>query len=389
MTTSTLHQTVFDSPVGPLTLVASADGVGTKLKVAHMAGRHNTVGQCLINHCTNDILVQGATPLFFLDYLGAAALEPKVFEDVVAGLAKACRENGCALLGGEPAEMPGLYPKGEYDLVGTIVGQVEKKKVITGKSIRKGDVLIGLPSNGLHTNGYSLVNRLIERGDVDLDSTPAGWDETLADALCRPHRSYLAPMMALRDSVDVRAVAHITGGGLQDNLPRVLPDGVGARIDRSSWHPNAVFDWILEKSGMDRDEAYHVFNMGCGLVVIQGDQHGLQPGFLARVVLLVFVGAAYDEQRRRRAGEIVRVALAGVDEQVDRQAAPVEAHGLRARLLCAASERLIRTALAITDQVPVRVLPLTGAPQRALQNHAHQSLLAVAQAQLRSRKALR
>ena len=152
---------LFKSPGKDFLIVASADGVGTKLKVAHMAGKHNTVGQCLINHCTNDILVQGATPLFFLDYLGAAALEPKVFEDVVAGLAKACRENNCALLGGETAEMPGLYPKGEYDLVGTIVGQVEKKKVITGQSIRKGDVLIGLPSSGPHTNGYSLARKVI------------------------------------------------------------------------------------------------------------------------------------------------------------------------------------------------------------------------------------
>jgi len=259
---------LFKSPGKDFLIVASADGVGTKLKVAHMAKKHNTIGQCLINHCTNDILVQGATPLFFLDYLGAAALEPKVFEDAVAGLCKACRENGCALLGGETAEMPGLYPKGEYDLVGTIVGQVEKKKVITGQSIRKGDVLIGLPSTGLHTNGYSLARKVIfDTAKKKLSDLVPGTKTTFEKALLAVHKSYLHPIVALMKKVKVHGMAHITGGGLVDNVPRILPDNVDAVFDRSTWKTPALFEFIEQAGKVDHEEMYRVFNMGIGMVL--------------------------------------------------------------------------------------------------------------------------
>jgi phosphoribosylformylglycinamidine cyclo-ligase len=259
---------LFKSPGKDFLIVASADGVGTKLKVAHMAGKHSTIGQCLINHCTNDILVQGATPLFFLDYLGAAALEPKVFEDAVAGLCKACRENGCALLGGETAEMPGLYPKGEYDLVGTIVGQVEKKKVITGQSIRKGDVLIGLPSTGLHTNGYSLARKVIfETAKKKLSDLVPGTKTPFEKALLAVHKSYLHPVVALMKKVKVHGMAHITGGGLVDNVPRILPDNVDAVFDRSTWKTPAIYEFIEEAGNVDHEEMYRVFNMGIGYVI--------------------------------------------------------------------------------------------------------------------------
>lgn len=259
---------LFKSPGKDFLLVASADGVGTKLKVAHMAGKHNTVGQCLINHCTNDILVQGATPLFFLDYLGAAALEPKVFEAVVAGLSKACRENGCALLGGETAEMPGLYPKGEYDLVGTIVGQVEKKKVITGASIRKGDVLIGLPSSGLHTNGYSLARKIIfQKAKKKLSDLVPGTKTPFEKALLAVHKSYLNPVVSLMKKIKIHGMAHITGGGLVDNVPRILPDNVDAVFDRSTWKTPAIYQFIEEAGKVDHEEMYRVFNMGIGYVI--------------------------------------------------------------------------------------------------------------------------
>ena len=209
--------------------------------------------------------MQGAVPLFFLDYLGAAALEPNVFEDAVAGLCKACRENGCALLGGETAEMPGLYPKGEYDLVGTIVGQVEKKKVITGESIRKGDVLIGLPSTGLHTNGYSLARKVIfETAGKKLSDTVPGTKTTFEKALLAVHKSYLNPVVALMKKVKVHGMAHITGGGLVDNVPRILPGNVDAVFDRSTWKTPAIFEFIEEAGKVDHEEMYRVFNMGIG-----------------------------------------------------------------------------------------------------------------------------
>ena len=250
-------------------LVASTDGVGTKLKVAAMMNRHDTVGQDIVNHCVNDILVQGAKPLFFMDYVGTAKVEPAVFKSVVSGLCKACRENKMALLGGETAEMPGLYPVGEYDLVGTIVGTVAKKDLVTGKSIRAGDVIIGLPSGGLQTNGFSLARRVI----FDLcqyswqDKLP-GTNQTFDEALLAVHKSFLKPVSALLSKIKVNGMAHITGGGFPDNIPRVLPKTVNAEIDRNAWEVPTIFKFIQNQGKVDRDEMYRVFNMGIGFVVI-------------------------------------------------------------------------------------------------------------------------
>ncbi len=262
-----LHKT----PPGKDTiLVASTDGVGTKLKVAAMMNRHDTVGQDIVNHCVNDILVQGARPLFFMDYVGTSKVDPLQFKSVVSGLCKACKENHMALLGGETAEMPGLYPAGEYDLVGTIVGYVKRSELITGKSIRAGDVIVGLPSGGLQTNGFSLARRVI----FDLcqyswqDKVP-GTDQTFGDALLAVHRSFLRPVAKLLDrKVRIVGMAHITGGGFQDNIPRVLPKAVNAEIDRSTWEVPTIFKFIQNQGHVDRDEMYRVFNMGIGFVLI-------------------------------------------------------------------------------------------------------------------------
>ncbi len=250
-------------------LVASTDGVGTKLKIAAMMKKHDTVGQDIVNHCVNDILVQGAKPLFFMDYVGTSRVDPVVFKSVVSGLCKACRENKMALLGGETAEMPGLYPLGEYDLVGTIVGTVSKSKLITGKSIRAGDVILGLPSGGLQTNGYSLARRVV----FDLcqyscrDKVP-GTNQTFGDALLAVHKSFLKPVTALMEKIKINGMAHITGGGFSDNIPRVLPKSVNAEIDRATWTVPTIFNFIQNQGKIERDEMYRVFNMGIGFVVI-------------------------------------------------------------------------------------------------------------------------
>ena len=260
---------LFKSPGKDHLLVSSVDGVGTKLKVAHLANRHDTVGQDLVNHCVNDILVQGAKPLFFLDYLGTAALKPAVFEDVVGGFCKACKQNNMALLGGETAEMPGLYPKGEYDLVGTVVGSVERKKLITGKKIKKGDVIIGLPSTGLQTNGYSLARHIIfKKAGMKLSDVIPGTKTTFEKALLAIHKSYLHPVSAIMNKVNVHGMAHITGGGLYDNIPRILPKTVDAVIDTSSWKTPAIFSFMQEAGKVSRDEMYRVFNMGIGYMLI-------------------------------------------------------------------------------------------------------------------------
>ncbi len=265
---------LFQSPGKDALLVSSADGVGTKLKVAVMAGRHDTVGQDIVNHCVNDILVQGAYPLFFLDYVGAARIDEGVFAQIIEGLCKACRENACALIGGETAELPGLYPAGEYDLTGTIVGAVEKKNLITGKGIRAGDVLIGLPSSGLHTNGYSLARRAIfEQAKLKISDRLPGTKQTVGEALLAVHKSYLKPIRALMARMKIQGLAHITGGGFPDNLPRVLPKGLCAVIDRSTWKIPALFAFIQEKGRVDREEMYRVFNMGIGMVVVVREDH--------------------------------------------------------------------------------------------------------------------
>ncbi len=250
-------------------LVASADGVGTKLKVAFMMNRHTTIGEDLVNHCVNDILVQGARPLFFLDYLATGRLSPDVAVDIVSGLARACKANGCALLGGETAEMPGFYANREYDLAGFIVGLVERSKVLTGDRIGVGDALIGLPSSGLHTNGYSLARR------IAFDTLMLGIHDHIpelgvgiGEALLRPHRSYLNPVLPLVDDGLINGMAHITGGGLTDNVPRVLPEGTAARIDRASWDLPALFAWLVRKGDVPDADAWRTFNMGIGMVLV-------------------------------------------------------------------------------------------------------------------------
>ena len=262
---------LFKVPAGrDQVLVASTDGVGTKLKVAAMTGRHDTVGQDIVNHCVNDILVQGAKPLFFMDYVGTAKVDPEVFRSVVSGLCKACKENHMALLGGETAEMPGIYPAGEYDLVGTIVGCVEKSKIITGKSIRAGDIIVGLHSGGLQTNGYSLARKVIfDHCQMSWKDKVPGTDKTFGDALLAVHKSFLKPVSALlANKVNITGMAHITGGGFQDNIPRVLPNVVNAEIDRASWEVPTIFKFIQNQGHVDRDEMYRVFNMGIGFIVI-------------------------------------------------------------------------------------------------------------------------
>jgi phosphoribosylformylglycinamidine cyclo-ligase len=249
-------------------LVASADGVGTKLKVAFLAGRHDTVGIDLVNHCVNDILVQGAAPLFFLDYLGTGRLSPEVAERIVAGMAQACRQNGCALLGGETAEMPGFYADGEYDIAGFIVGAVEREQLIDGRRIAAGDVLVSVPSNGLHTNGYSLARRIVfETLGLDVDDPVPELGQRVGDALLEPHRSYLPLVGPLVSSGRIKGMAHITGGGITDNLPRVLPPGTAAVVRRAAWEVPPIFGWLQRSGNVPDEDMLRTFNMGIGLIV--------------------------------------------------------------------------------------------------------------------------
>ncbi len=250
-------------------LVASTDGVGTKLKVAIAAGVHDTVGQDLVNHCVDDILVQGARPLFFLDYVAAGRIRPEVVGSVLEGLAKACRENGCALLGGETAEMPGVYAEDDYDLAGTIVGVVDRPRLLDGSRVRPGDLLLGLPSSGLHTNGYSLARKLFfEKLGLGPSSRVDELGTTVAQALLAVHRSYLGPVLPLVEKGLVSAMAHITGGGFPDNLPRVLPDGCRAVVRPGSWEWPPLFRFLEERGPVPRAEMLRVFNCGIGLVLL-------------------------------------------------------------------------------------------------------------------------
>jgi phosphoribosylformylglycinamidine cyclo-ligase len=247
-------------------LVSSVDGVGTKLKLASALGKHDTVGIDIVNHCVNDILTCGAEPLFFLDYIAAGRLNPEQVGEVAKGLAYACREVGCALIGGETAEMPGLYTGEDYDLAGFIVGVVEKSRIIQGKKITAGDTIMGLPSNGLHTNGYSLARRIFGETKSVLNTSYPELGRTLGEALLEPHRSYyhqLKPLLPM-----IKGLAHITGGGLIGNVPRVMPEGLAARFDSRSWSVPPIFELIQKRGNVDRDEMYHVFNMGIGMVVI-------------------------------------------------------------------------------------------------------------------------
>jgi phosphoribosylformylglycinamidine cyclo-ligase len=255
-------------------LVASADGVGTKLRVAQMAGVHGTVGEDLVNHCVNDILVQGARPLFLLDYLATGHLEPRVAAQVVEGLARGCRANGCALLGGETAEMPGFYRPGEYDLAGFIVGSCRRDRLLRRESVHAGDLLVALPSSGLHTNGYSLVRKVVfEVLRLEVDSQLPGLGKTVAEALLVVHRSYLAAVGPLLDVGLVKAAAHITGGGMPDNLPRALPMGVGAEIVLGSWEEPPLFRLIRDAGRVPEADMRRTFNLGVGMILVVAQQH--------------------------------------------------------------------------------------------------------------------
>ena len=258
-----------DAPV----LVSSADGVGTKLKVAFAADRHDTVGECLVNHCVNDILVQGARPIFFLDYLATGDMDEHVVQEIVRGVATGCKENRCALLGGETAEMPGFYPAGEYDLAGFVVGVVERERVLDGSRIREGDVLVGLASTGLHTNGYTLARKIVfDVLGLGPDDELPGTGRSVADELLAVHRSYLDVLRGPLEAGVVHGLAHVTGGGIPGNLPRVLPSGLGAVVDRGSWTVPAVFRALQDAGKVATEEMDRVFNMGVGMIVVVDEQ---------------------------------------------------------------------------------------------------------------------
>ncbi|HEX8140526.1 MAG TPA: phosphoribosylformylglycinamidine cyclo-ligase [Pyrinomonadaceae bacterium] len=250
-------------------LVASADGVGTKLKIAFAADTHNTVGRDLVNHCVNDILVQGARPLFFLDYIATGRLRPETVAQIIEGIADGCRANRCVLLGGETAEMPGFYSEGEYDIAGFIVGVVDREKVIDGRSITAGDTLLALPSAGLHTNGYSLARKLFfEVAGYAVGDYVAALDSTVGAALLSPHLSYLEALEGLLDTGKIRGLAHITGGGLLENIPRILPEGTGVLIARDTWPVLPIFGLMQELGHIPDTEMYRTFNMGVGMVIV-------------------------------------------------------------------------------------------------------------------------
>ena len=254
----------FKKPV----LISSADGVGTKLKVAFLTGRHDTVGEDLVNHCVNDIAVQGAVPLFFLDYFAVGKLDAQVAATVISGMARGCRNNGCALIGGETAEMPGMYNDGEYDLAGFIVGGAERTGLLTGRKIAKGDILLGLPSNGLHTNGYSLARKLLfEVGGYSPHAFVPELESTVADELLRVHRSYLRPIRKLIEAGILKGAAHVTGGGITDNTPRMLPSKLGIEIDLDSWPMPPVFALLRRLGGIPDDDLRRTFNLGIGMIL--------------------------------------------------------------------------------------------------------------------------
>jgi len=259
----------YDEPI----LVSSVDGVGTKLRIASLLGKHDTVGIDIVSHCVNDILCCGAEPLFFLDYIAMGKLRPEQIEAIISGMVQACREVGCSLIGGETAEMPGMYPEQDYDLVGFIVGVVEKRNVVDGSSIVSGDVILGLPSSGLHTNGYSLVRKVfgIEANPSCLDKFYPELGKSLGEELLQVHQRYypqLKPVLPL-----VKGIAHITGGGLEGNIPRILPQGLAARLHKDSWHVPPIFKLVQKAGGIEEAEMYRVFNMGVGITVVCSPRH--------------------------------------------------------------------------------------------------------------------
>ena len=256
-------------------LVSGTDGVGTKLKLAFDLQRHDTVGIDLVAMSANDVLVQGAEPLFFLDYFGCGKLDVDTATRVIAGIAKGCEYAGCALIGGETAEMPGMYPDGEYDLAGFAVGAVEKSQIITGQNIVPGDVVLGLASSGAHSNGYSLVRKILARARPDLDA-PFDGNRTLADALMEPTRIYVKPVLALIATLPVKGIAHITGGGLTENIPRVLPEAVKAVVEQSTWRRPELFRWLQREGQVAESEMHRVFNCGIGMCLVVAREHAVQ-----------------------------------------------------------------------------------------------------------------
>ncbi|MCX7726883.1 MAG: phosphoribosylformylglycinamidine cyclo-ligase [Chitinispirillaceae bacterium] len=249
-------------------LASSTDSVGTKVKIAFETGKHSLVGHDIVNHCVNDILVMGAKPLFFLDYIGIHRLDPKIAEEIVRGLSEACKKNNCVLIGGETAEMPDLYRKGEYDLVGTIIGIVDYEHIIDGRDIVAGDVLIGLRSSGLHTNGYTLARKIVtEIAGYSYNDKFEDSGLTFGEVLQEPHRSYLR-LYPFMERALIKGCAHITGGGFQDNVDRILPSNCNAVIETDKWEPDPIFKWLQKNGNIDKDEMYHTFNMGIGMVVV-------------------------------------------------------------------------------------------------------------------------
>ncbi len=276
-------------------LVAGADGVGTKLALAQMAGGHKSVGVDLVAMCANDVLCHGAEPLFFLDYFAAGRLEPEVAQGVLEGVAAGCREAGCALLGGETAEMPGFYGRGVYELAGFCVGAVERASLIDGSAVREGDSLLGLPSSGLHSNGFSLVRKvLLEKEDLSLDEVSGPFKRSLKEELLEPTRIYVKPILSLLERVSIHGIAHITGGGIPENLGRVLPQGLRARLEPGSWPVHPIFSFLADRGGIEESEMYGTFNMGLGMILILGEEdfreaasilgaHGLEAFRVGRV----------------------------------------------------------------------------------------------------------
>ena len=276
-------------------LVSSIDSVGTKLKIAFMTGIHNTVGIDIVAHGVNDILTMGATPLFVMDYLGVGKLEPRVVEDVISGLVTGCHLTGCALIGGETAELPGFYAEGEYDLAACAVGIVEKGNIVDGSKVAEGDVLVGLASSGLHTNGYSLARRIVfDICGLKPDDQLEGCNRTVAEELLEPHRSYARMVLPLLDAGTVHGMAHITGGGLTENVPRTLPPGLGAEIDRSTWKIPPIFAFLQKNGNVSEDEMFRTFNMGVGFVLVvpperaqpaiaQAKEHGCEARIIGRI----------------------------------------------------------------------------------------------------------
>ncbi|MCK5853124.1 phosphoribosylformylglycinamidine cyclo-ligase [bacterium] len=284
-----------DSPARPV-LVSSIDGVGTKLHIAAELNKFYNAGRDIVGHCCNDIVVQGARPLFFMDYVASAKLGPEAVKEIITGIADECKNNGCALLGGETAEMPGTYVAGQYDLVGCIVGVVDREKIIDGKTISPGDVIIGLPSSGLHTNGYSLARKvLLEDAQLDLNTIPEGCERILGDILLEPHRSYTPLILDLMEKVPIKGLAHITGGGLIENVPRILPEGVNAKIDLSKIDIPPIFSLIQKLGDVELEEMFRVFNMGIGMTIFANADNadkimeevsaaGLKPEIIGKVV---------------------------------------------------------------------------------------------------------